>query len=162
MNARVAGVGCALAAALSAAAASAATPPVAANGATTATLSSTKAGAKPVALTLTVHYEMVCGRPGRGTAIVTLPEAAAVPASIARSAVLVDGEPAPSVSVSGHDVSIAMPLTHGVTCMSIGPGTLTLTLTRAARMGNPKSPGTYTVRIRRGTRSFQARVHISA
>ena len=131
--------------------------------ATTATLSSTRAGARPVALTLKLHYEMVCGQPGAGKAIVSLPADTAVPSRIDSSAVLVDGKPTPSVTVSGHDVSIAMPLRRpGVTCMIVGPGTLTLTLTRAAGLGNPKSAGAYTIRVRRNTQSFQAAVHISA
>lgn len=159
MDVRVAGVGCAFAAALSAAAASAAVPAL---PATTASLSPATAGAKRVALTVKVHYEMICGRPGTGTAVVTLPAAAAVPRRIAAAAVLVNGKPAPSVSVSGHDVTITMPPRRpGVTCMVVGPGTLTLTLTRAAGIANPRVPGTYTIRVERDARSFRARVHIS-
>jgi hypothetical protein len=131
--------------------------------AATATLSSAKVGAKPVALTVKVHYEMVCGDPGQGTAVVTLPSAAFVPGRMESSAVLVNGKPAQSVDVSGHDVSIAMPPRRpGVTCMVVGPGTLTLTLTRASGLGNPKKPGAYTIRVRRNTTSFQAKVQISA
>ncbi|HXR12956.1 MAG TPA: hypothetical protein VN770_11710, partial [Gaiellaceae bacterium] len=131
--------------------------------ATTASLSSHKAGAKPVALTVKVHYEMVCGQPGPGKAVLTLPAQADVPAKIDRSAVLVNGTPSPSVTVSGHAVSIAMPLKRpGVTCMVVGPGTLTLTLTRAAGIGNPTAAGTYTIRVRRNTLAFTARVAISA
>jgi hypothetical protein len=178
VNARVIGVGCALAAALAAASASAATPPpvqpipiqpipVNPGGpnrpATTATLSSAKAGAKPVALTLRVHYEMICGEPGAGRAVVSLPAASAVPRTIDGAAVLVNGKPAPSVSVSGHKVSIAMPPKRpGVTCMVVGPGTLTLTLTRAAGIGNPATAGTYTIRVRRNRLAFTAKVAISA
>jgi hypothetical protein len=170
----VSGVGFALAAALSAAAtAAAASPPVGPvpvspvttpnNLPTTATLSSTRAGAKPVELTLKVRYEMVCGQPGTGQAIVTLPAEAIVPGRIVPSAVLVDGKIAPSVSVSGHDVSIGMPpRPHGVSCLVVGPGTLTLTLTRAAGIGNPKAAGTYTIRVRRNTKEFRARVNVSA
>jgi hypothetical protein len=159
-----------LAAALFAASASAAIP-VNPGGpdmlVTTATLSSTKAAAKPVALTLKLHYEMQCGQPGIGKAVVALPEAVTVPARIDESAVLVNGKPAPLVSVSGHDVSIGMPARRsGVTCMIVGPGTLTLTLTRAAGLGNPKSAGTYTVHVhrntQRSTQPFQASFQISA
>ncbi len=135
--------------------------------ATTATLSSTKAAAKPVALTIKLHYEMQCGQPGPGKAVVTLPAAVTVPSTIDEPAVLVNGKAAPAVSVSGHEVSIAMPAKRtGVTCMIIGPGTLTLTLTRAAGLGNPRSAGTYTVHVHRSvlhtTQSFQAAIHISA
>jgi hypothetical protein len=128
-----------------------------------ASLSTVQAGAKPVALTLKLHYEMVCSQPGLGKAIVLLPKASFVPARIDSAAVLVNGKPAPAVSVSGHDVSITMPTRQsGVTCMIMGPGTLTLVLTRAAGIGNPAQAGTYTIYARRNTRSFQAEVHISA
>jgi hypothetical protein len=163
VNARVAGVVSLLAAVVTAASASAATP-ITPDGmpATTVALSSAKAGARHVVLTVKVHYEMVCGQPGRGTATVSLPAAAVVPQSIASSAVLVNGKQAPSVSVSGHDVSIAMPLPKGVTCLSYGPGTLTLTLTRDAGIGNPRAPGTYMIRVHRNAQLFSARVEISA
>lgn len=131
--------------------------------AASASLSSTRAGARPVALTVKVHYEMVCGQPGPGRVVVTLPKAADVPAKIDSAAVLVNGNPTPSVSVSGHTVSIAMPLKRpGVSCMVVGPGLLTLTLTRAAGIGNPKSAGTYTIRVLRNALSFTTSVSISA
>jgi len=131
--------------------------------ATAATLSTTKAGAKPVALTLKLHYEMVCDQPGLGKATVLLPQASSVPARIDRAAVLVNGKPAPAVSVAGHDISITMPAKpSGATCMVMGPGTLTLTLTRAAGLGNPARAGAYTIRVRRNKQSFQANVDISA
>ena len=127
-----------------------------------ASLSSTKAGAKPVELTLKVHYQMVCGQPGPGTVVVGLPLAMSVPRSIRSSAVLVNGKPALSVAVSGHDVTVTLPKRKGVTCLVIGPGTLTLTLTRSAGIGNPASKGTYAVHVRHGSSSFTARVAISA
>lgn len=130
--------------------------------ATTATLSSTKAGAKPVVLTLKVHYEMICGQPGLGKAVVSLPDAVVVPSSIDTASVLVDGKPAPAVSTSGHDVSISLPLHHGVSCMVVGPGTLTLTFMRSAGLGNPAKAGTYTIRVQRRTQTFRAKVQISA
>lgn len=131
--------------------------------ASTATLSSAKVGAKPVALTVKLHYEMVCGYPGQGTVVVTLPNAAFVPTRMDSTAVLVNGKAAPTVGVSGHHVSITLPpRPKGVQCMVVGPGTLTMTLTRAAGLGNPKSAGTYTIRVRRNTSTFRADVEISA
>jgi hypothetical protein len=171
---RFAGVGCALLIG-TATAATAATPPlppgpiepINGNGSTpapaTAALSSTKAGAKPVELVVKLRYTMVCGQPGPGTAVIMLPAAADVPARIARSAALVNGKPAAAVSVAGNDVTISIPLKRpGVSCMIVGPGTLTLTLTRAAGIGNPEAAGTYTIRIRRKTRTFTTSVAISA
>lgn len=164
---RLAGSVCALLAATAATASAAAPVPVNPGGpdmaAPTATLSSTKAGAKPVALTVTVHYEMVCGQPGTGKAVVALPSAAAVPARIDSTAVLVNGKPAPAVSVSGNVVSITMPPRRpGVSCLVVGPGRLTLTLTRAAGIGNPRSAGTYMIRVLRNKLAFAASVAISA
>jgi len=130
--------------------------------AATASLSSTRAGAKPVALTVKVHYQMVCGQPGPGTAILTLPAAASVPGTIGSSAVLVNGKPATAVAVSGHDVSITLPRRKGITCLAIGPGTLTLTLTKSAGLGNPAASGTYAIRVRHNALSFKASVDISA
>ena len=116
-----------------------------------------------MALTLKLHYEMVCNQPGLGKTIVTLPQAASIPTRIDSAAVLVNGKPAPAVSVSGHDVSVTMPTKRpGVSCMVMGPGTLTLTLTRAAGLGNPAQAGTYTIRAQRNARTFRAEVHISA
>jgi hypothetical protein len=143
-------------------AAAGAAVPVGPSGPITATLSSSKAGTKPVVLTLRMHFEMVCGQPGPGTAVVILPAAAMVPTSIDASAVLVNGKPTSSVDVSGHDVTIAMPTQKGISCASIGPGTLTLVLTRAAGVGNPGAAGTYMIRVHRRTLTFEAPVHITA
>ena len=128
-----------------------------------AVLSSTKAGAKPVELVVKLRYTMVCGQPGAGTAVIALPAAVDVPAAITTSSVLVDGKPAQAVRVSGHDVTVSLPLKRpGVTCMIVGPGTLTLTLTRAAGLGNPAAAGTYTIHVRRNLRTFTTSVDISA
>jgi len=117
----------------------------------------------PVALTLKLHYEMICGEPGAGKAVVSLPGGSEVPRTIDNAAVLVNGKPSPAVSVSGRDVSISMPLKRpGVHCMVVGPGTLTLTLTRAAGIGNPATAGTYTIRVLRNKLAFTAKVAISA
>ena len=170
MNARVArlaGGACALVAGATASGAFAAAPvPVEPGGpdmpAATASLSSTTAGAKPVALTVTVHYEMICGQPGPGTAVVTLPTAASVPSSIAASSVLVNGRTAPAVAVKGHDIAVTLPTHRGVTCLVVGPGTLRLDLTRAAGIGNPRAAGTYMIHVRRNSLAFAAPVRISS
>jgi hypothetical protein len=128
----------------------------------TATLSDSSAGAKPVAVVVRVRYPMVCGQPGKGTAVVTLPTEAVVPRSIEATTVLVNGKAAPAVRVSGHDISIAMPVHKGISCMSITNGTLTLTLTRQAGIGNPASAGTYTIKVRRNALAFSTSVQISA
>lgn len=130
--------------------------------AASATLSSAKAGAKPVALTVTVHYEMVCGQPGPGTAVLTLPHAAFVPGTVPAAAVMVNGKPAEAVHVSGHDLSVTLPRHRGVTCYVMGPGTLRITLTKAAGIGNPSARGRYPIHVHRKALAFTANVDISA
>jgi hypothetical protein len=42
----------------------------------------------------------------------------------------------------------------------IGPGTIKIRFTRAAKLGNPRKAGRYTVRASIGTQDFSARVRI--
>jgi hypothetical protein len=151
----------ALVAAVAAAAAGAA-PPVAAEAGPPPTVVATpsRAAAQPVALTLKLHYEMVCGRPGKGPLVVTLPSAMRVPSAIARGAVLLQGKAPPSVDVAGHVVTIGIPVPTGISCFSITMGTLATTFTRAARLGAPMRAGTYPVAARIGRHSFTARLSI--
>lgn len=128
----------------------------------TAVATPARAGARPVSLTLALHYEMVCGRPGRGPLVVTLPEAMVVPHSIPHGAVILQGRRATAVAVAGHVVTVAVPKPAGVSCHSITIGTLRTTFTPAAGLGNPRAAGTYTVRARVAGRSFAARLTIHA
>jgi hypothetical protein len=122
----------------------------------TAAATPATAGAR-TALTLTMHYEMQCGKPGPGPVVVTLPAAEHVPHAITRARVLVDAKAPRAVSVSGHVVTIALVPPHGITCMEIGPGTVTVSFTHAAGLGNPAAAGSYRVGIRVGTRTFAPR-----
>jgi hypothetical protein len=125
-------------------------------GSATAVASPATSGERPVALTLKLRYEMTCGQPGVGPVVVVLPATMMAPATIARKAVLVRGRAAPSVNVKGHVITIGLPRPPLVICQSIGLGTLTVTFTRAARLGNPMAPGVYTVHARVGGRTFTA------
>jgi hypothetical protein len=127
----------------------------------TAVATPARAGAR-AALTLTLHYEMICGRPGRGPLVVTLPAAMRVPRAVSRAAVLLQGKPAPRVSVDGRTMTIAVPPPTGITCHSITMGTLTTTFTRAAGLANPASPGAYAVRAQIAGHAFTARLAIRA
>jgi hypothetical protein len=126
----------------------------------TITLSSIRAAARPVAATAVLGYEMQCGYPGPGPVVLELPAAEHVPASIRRSSVLVDGKAATSVRVSGHAVSVGLAPPPQIMCDVIGPGRLTIELTRAAGLGNPTRPGSYVLRVARGSTSFSARLTI--
>ena len=46
-------------------------------------------------------------------------------------------------------------------CDVIGPGTVTVVFTRAARIGNPKAPGSYLVRGSHAADSFTGRFAIT-
>ena len=106
-----------------------------------ASLSSARAGARPVAVTLTMRMELQCGRLVGGTLVVRLPAQERVPATVAATAVQVAGKPAGAVTVKGHALTVAIPHPQGVMCDSIGPGKLTLILMRTANLGTPSLPG---------------------
>jgi hypothetical protein len=99
---------------------------------------------------------MQCGYPGPGPINVRFPVAEHVPRAVAATAVLVDGKPAVGVRVSGQTVSVALAPPPQVMCMVIAPGRLTIGFTRAAGLGNPSRPGSYTVAATRGTTTFSA------
>jgi hypothetical protein len=110
-------------------------------------LSSAHAGARPVVVTLQLHYEMQCGWPGPGSLVFRFP-AAALPARIPAGSVLVNGRHATATTSSAtpREVSVALPARPQIMCDLIGPGTVTVVFTRAARVGNPKAAGSYLLR----------------
>lgn len=114
------------------------------------------AGAR-AALTLRLTYPMVCGNPGAGSVVARLPTA---PGRLARTAVLVDGKPPPSIGFLGRTVTIRLPKPPQVLCQSIGQGTLTIRFTRAAGLVNPARAGSYTIPARVGNRTFAPRLAI--
>lgn len=119
-------------------------------------LSSARAGARPVALTLTLTYEMQCGYPGPGPVVIRLPQQERVPARLAPAQVLVDGQPARTVAISGHTVTVGLAPRPQIMCESIGPGRLTILLTRAAGFGNPLRADSYTIAVTRRAAAFTA------
>jgi hypothetical protein len=123
-------------------------------------VSSHAAGARPVAVTLRLGYPMQCGYPGPGPVSVWLPAAMTVPASLAPASVLVDRKPAYRLSRNGGKIVIGLAPPSGIMCDVIGPGTLTITFARTARLGNPRVPGTYHVRAAEGSHAFAAKVAI--
>jgi hypothetical protein len=129
-------------------------------GSASATVLPAAAGAHPAALTLALHFAMICNSPGPGPLRLTLPAAMSVPAAIAARHVLVRGKPAPGVTVDGNLVTVRLRHPDGVLCQSIAPGTLKVTFTAGAGLGNPTAAGTYTVHARLGVRSFTAQLAI--
>jgi hypothetical protein len=126
----------------------------------TASLSTTRAGARPVTLTLTFPAALICGRVS-GVTEVTLPHAAQTPDAVAPAAVTINGARAGTVTVRGSTIAVAPSRPHGVTCMSIVEGTAKLVFTPAARLGNPARSGDYPVLVRRGRSVLRATLAIS-
>jgi hypothetical protein len=122
----------------------------------TVSLSSVRAGARPVALTLVLSYEMQCGDPGPGPILINLPDQERVSRLLTPAEVLVDGRPAHTVGISGHTVSVGLAPLPRVICMVIGPGRLTILFTRAADLGNPRHSGSYTITATRASSAFSA------
>jgi hypothetical protein len=154
MRTGVVAVACAIAALLAAVAAEAAPP----SGAT-AELSSAKAGARPVAVTLRFPAVLVCGRL-KGTVSVQFPRAAGVPRRIAAAGVRLAGEPAARVTVSRRSVAVTAAAAGGVTCHSIRLAEVVLTFARGAKLRNPAVPGRYSIGITYGTTRSTALVQI--
>jgi hypothetical protein len=121
------------------------------DGPAIAALSSAKAGAKHVTLTVSLTTELQCGR-----LVVTLPAKAKVAQSIPAAAVLVGGKAASSVSVAGRAVTISLAAPHGMMCDSIRTGIAKVVLMPLAGFVNPAAPGTYTVRVVHGSETFAA------
>jgi hypothetical protein len=127
----------------------------------TATLSSAHAGARPVAVTLAVRTELQCGRLLGGTLVVRLPTQERMPAKVAAGAVLVAGKPAAAVAMTGHTLVVSVPRPPVMMCDVIGPGTVTIVLTRTANFGNPKTAGKYPLTVARGALLFKTQLTIT-
>ena len=119
-----------------------------------AKLSSTKAGAHNVTLTIQFPALLRCGRP-IGTEVVTLPAAAPAPKAMALSAVRLNKLAPTSVVVKGHAITIAL-VPHGILCDSISEGTATIVFSGAAGIGNPSKPGTFMILVKHGAATYRA------
>jgi hypothetical protein len=98
-------------------------------------------------LTLTLHYSMICGRPGPGPVTITLPSGVRIAALRAS----LNGKSAPA-SHSGRIVDVTLPRPPpGMTCMSITLGTLRVALT-----GLHANSGPYAVTAHVSRHSFAA------
>ena len=111
-------------------------------------LSSVKADADDVALTVRLQSVLRCGRPTGGAVVVSLPRTAHVPGSIAGRAVRVNGKAPSKVTVSGTTVTVGLPVVHGITCDSMTDGVVQVAFSPSAAIGNPAHAGTYSVGIR--------------
>lgn len=114
------------------------------------------ASARPVALTLTLSYEMQCGYPGRGPVVLSFPDGERLPLRLPTADVLVDGRPARRTTLAGRVLTIGLSPPPRVMCDVIGPGRLTIAIGRAGGLGNPGRAGLYELVATVGTGSFTA------
>jgi hypothetical protein len=126
----------------------------------TVQLSTVKAGAGRVALTVRLQGLLRCGRPTGGAVVVTLPRAAQLPHAIAVGSVRVNGKAPSKVSVSGRSVTVGLPVVHGITCNSLTDGTVQVAFAPAAALRNPAVAGTYAVSVRQGRSAHTVQVAI--
>jgi hypothetical protein len=127
-----------------------------------ASLSSVHAGARPVALVVSLHTELQCGKLRGGALAVTFPAAARLPRTMSASAIAVDGKQPISVKLAGRTLSITMSPPTGVICDVIAEGTAKILVTRDAKLGNPPVAGTYKLVVHYRTETFQAKLTIKA
>ena len=125
-------------------------------------LSDARAGKRPVALTITLGYEMQCGYPGSGSLVVGLPATEQLPKSFSRGAATLNGKQAQVGFATGKALRVALPPRPEIMCDVIGPGTLRLVLTKAANLGNPRRPRSYPISVNVDGRSFRTSLHINA
>ena len=124
--------------------------------------SNAHAGARPVALVVSLHTELQCGKLRGGGLALTFPAAVRLPAQIPASAIAVDGVQPRSVKLAQRTLSITMPLPAGVMCYAIAPGTVKILVSRGAQIGNPTAAGTYNLAVHYRTETLQAKLKITA
>lgn len=110
------------------------------------------ASASGTTVSLRLHYMMTCGQPGAGPLVVRLPAAFRV----TNLRVTVRGVQRPAM-LSNSTVTIDLPKPPQVTCMSIGPGVLPVTL-KSVRL--PTAPGTYAIAARVASHRFIAQLRV--
>ena len=118
-------------------------------------------GARPVLITLETHYEMQCGWPGPGVLLVRFPADMTFPPRPVARSVIVNGKPATPRDAKTGTVAVPLPQRPQILCDSIGPGTLTVTFTRGAKIGLPKAAGSYVLRASHGSDHFAGRFAVT-
>ena len=125
-----------------------------------ASLSSAHAGARPVALVVSLRTELQCGKLRGSSLALTFPAAARLPRTIGASAIAVQGKQPSSVKLANRTLSITLSRPTGVMCNVIGPGTAKIVVSRAAQLGNPATAGAYKLGVHYGTETLQATLKI--
>lgn len=119
------------------------------------------AGAKSTRLKISLTLDLRCAKPGPAAIVVSLPRAWRVPKAIGRPAVWIDNSHPRAVAVSHHTLTL-QPVAPTGACNVMAPGTISVKFTKAAKLGNPREAGRYTVRASIGTQTFRARVSIKS
>jgi hypothetical protein len=112
-----------------------------------AAVAPSRAGARPVTLTVSIRGELRCGRLSGRTVSLALPAQLRLPSTVAASSVTVGGKPASAVHVVRRTLAIELPVPTGVMCDSIAPGTVKVVVDRTANLGNPTNPGRYPLTV---------------
>ena len=134
-------------------------PPSALASSMTVTASPQTMGAHAVRINVTLHYEMQCGYAGAGPLVVTFPAAIKLPKRFSADAVQLAGKPV-AATVGGRNVTVTIAPHKGVMCDVIGPGSLVLTFTSAAKLANPAQAGSYHFTATHAKRAFAAALAI--
>jgi hypothetical protein len=111
------------------------------------------AAAQAVRLTVTLHYEMQCGYAGAGPLVVTFPAAVKLPQRFAKGAVQLAGKSVAAL-VQARRVTVLIPPHKGLMCDLMGPGSVALTFTKAAKVANPAKAGSYRFTATHTNKSF--------
>ena len=125
----------------------------------TVTASPRTARAHAVRLSLTLRYEMQCNYPGVGPLVVTFPSAFRLPQRFASGAVKLNGKQI-AATVGGRRVTVTVPPHKGVLCNLMGPGSVSLAFTHAAKLTNPARAGSYGFTATHGKRTFTAKLAV--
>jgi hypothetical protein len=134
-------------------------PPTGAVSSMTVTASTHAAKAHAVRFTVTLRYEMQCNYAGAGPVVVTFPSSLRLPTRFAAGAVELSGKPI-AATVAGQRVSVTIPRHQGTFCDVMGPGSLALTFTQAAKLANPSRAGSYSFKATHGKRTFVAKLTV--
>lgn len=127
----------------------------------TVVASSRAAGAHRVRLVVTLRYQMQCGYPGAGPLVVTFPSALKPPKQFAPGTVRL-ADKVVGATVKAQKVTVTVPPPRGVLCSMLGPGSVRLLFTRAAKLTNPGRAGSYRFRATHGKHTFRATLVIKA
>jgi hypothetical protein len=117
--------------------------------------------AHSVRLLVTLRYDMQCNYPGAGPLVVTFPSAMKVPHRFAAGTVKLAGKQI-AATVNRRRVTVTVPPPSGTLCSLRGPGSVTLTFTRAAKLANPARPGSFGFKATHDGHAFTAKLAIKA